>query len=103
MALVLGVVLVLGYFVLAPGASNAPESSKLTPVPTPKVTASATQTPKITPTISPTPIPAPAADQRIKSWRLCMGMMQTPAGTAGRRYVWVSSPPSVPTALAFAF
>ncbi|MDP2844828.1 MAG: SUMF1/EgtB/PvdO family nonheme iron enzyme, partial [Candidatus Methanoperedens sp.] len=54
-ALLLGVVLI-GYWMLAPGESNAPESSKSTPIPTPKSTATTIQTPKVTPTVSPTPI-----------------------------------------------
>ncbi len=79
-ALVLAM-LVLGYFVLAPGASDAPESSKFTPVPTsPKFTPSAVQTPKITPTISPTPIPAPAADQKTFTNSIGMEFVLISAG-----------------------
>lgn len=50
LALVLGVML-LGYWVLAPGATDGPETLESSPLPTPKVTSTVSPTPTITPPV----------------------------------------------------
>ncbi len=78
-AMVLGVVLI-GYWVLAPGATNAPENSKITSTPTPKLTPTGTQTPKPTPTVSPISVVVSSADQKTITNSIGMEFVQIPAG-----------------------
>ncbi len=78
-ALVLGVLLI-GYWVLTPGDSNAPENSKITPLPTPKLTPTVTQTPRITATVSPTSIAVSSADQKSITNSIGMEFVLIPAG-----------------------
>ncbi|MCJ7625094.1 MAG: hypothetical protein MUO76_16460, partial [Anaerolineaceae bacterium] len=54
-ALVLGVLL-LGYWVLEPGATDGHETLKSSPLPTPNIVPNVAQTSKVTPTVFPAPI-----------------------------------------------
>ena len=72
-------VLLLGYL-MAPGAIDAPENSKLTPTPTPELTQTVTLTPKITQTISPTSVAVSSAEQKTITNSIGMKFVFIPAG-----------------------
>ena len=79
MALVLGVVLI-GYWALAPGPTDTPETLKSMPSPTPKIIATTTQTPKATPTVSPTPVITQGADNKTFTNSIDMEFVLITAG-----------------------
>lgn len=76
-ALLLGV-LVLGYLALAPGATEAPGTTKSTP--TPDATTSVTQIPKVTQTVSPALESTPVSDQKTFISTIGMEFVLIPAG-----------------------
>ena len=103
-ALLLGVLLI-GYWVLAPGATETPVTMKSTPTPTPEATTSVIQTPTVTQTVSPALVSTPA--QKTFTNSIGMEFVVIPAGEfdmgipSDSNFIWEQPKQHVKIAKAF--